>query len=90
METKTVTNDVKNELSKSLERLATLRDEVKVRLHLAELDAKQEWDEKLEPLIIELPGKAGQLGETSREKVHELVAKVESFSSKLRQKASPS
>jgi hypothetical protein len=90
METKTVTDDVKNEISKSLERLATLRDEVKVRLHLAELDAKQEWDEKLEPLISELQSKAGQLGESSREKVQELVSRVEGFYSKLRQKASAS
>jgi hypothetical protein len=87
METKAVTDDVKNEISKSLEKLATLRDEVKVRLHLAELDAKQEWDEKIDPVITELQGKAGQLGESSREKVQELVAKVEGFYNRLRQKA---
>ncbi len=40
-----LTNDVKTEIAKGLEKLATLRDEAQLHLHLATLDAKQEWDD---------------------------------------------
>jgi vacuolar-type H+-ATPase subunit H len=42
--------ELKAELEKSLAHLATLRDEVKVRMHLASMDLKKQWDE-LEPRI---------------------------------------
>ena len=42
--------DLKAELEKSIARLATLRDEVRVRAHLGSLDLKKQWDE-LEPRI---------------------------------------
>ena len=90
MDAKEITADVKNELSKSLEKLATLRDEAKLHIHLAALDAKQEWDEKLDPKITELQGTAQQLGDASKEKVQELVKSVEDFVAKLRSKASAS
>ena len=86
MNTKNLTNDVKNELSKGLDKLALLRDEAKLHLHLATLDAKQEWNDKLEPHIDEIQKTAHELTDHSRAAVHELVAKVEGFVSKLRGK----
>ena len=77
-------NDVKAELTKGIEKLATLRDEAKLHLHLASLDAKQEWDDKLEPSINDLQAKATDLGDTGKIVVLELVDKVEAFVSKLR------
>ena len=77
-------NDVKAELNKGIEKLATLRDEAKLHLHLASLDAKQEWDDKLEPSINDLQTKAADLGDTGKIVVLELVDKVEAFVSKLR------
>ena len=90
MDTQKIRNDVKSEVAKGLERLATLRDEAKLHLHLATLDAKQEWDEKLEPGINDLQAKAAELTETSKIAVHELVERVESFVSRLRGKAASS
>lgn len=84
MDTDKLTNDVKLEISKGLEKLATLRDEAKLHIHLATLDVKQEWDEKLEPKIDELQTKAHELTETSKSAVGELVERVEGFVSKLR------
>ncbi len=78
------TNDIKAEVTKNLEKLGTLRDEVKLHLHLASLDAKQEWDEKLEPRISEIQTTAHQISDASRTAVHELVERVEGFVSKLR------
>lgn len=84
MDAKTITNDVKNELAKGIEKLTMLRDEVKLHIHLASLDAKQEWDEKLEPRINEVSTSAHSAGDASKAAVHDLVTKVESFYAKLR------
>ncbi len=87
MDAKEFTADVKNEVTKSLGKLTTLRDEVKLHLHLATLDAKQEWSDKLEPKIAELQSTAHQLSESSREKVQEVLTAVEEFIAKLKRKA---
>ncbi len=84
MDAKSITNDVKNEVTKGLEKLTTLRDEVKLHLHLASLDAKQEWNDKLEPRINEVSTTAHNATDASRAAVHDLVTKVEGFYAKLR------
>ena len=86
MNTDKISSDVKTEVNKGLEKLATLRDEAKLHLHLASLDAKQEWNDKLEPGINDLQAKAAELTETSKAAVHELVERVEGFVTKLRSK----
>ncbi len=90
MESKGIREDVKTEVNKGLARLGTLRDEVRLHLHLASLDAKQEWDEKLEPRITELQGSAHQMGDASKVAVADLVKRVESFYAKLRGTSSAS
>jgi hypothetical protein len=51
--TSDVRADLKEELKKGLQGLQTLRDEVRVRLHLGSLDAKEEWN-RLEPHLLEV------------------------------------
>jgi hypothetical protein len=46
----------------ALDSLITARDEVRVRLHLASLDAKELWDE-LEAKIVALQGRVGDQAE---------------------------
>jgi hypothetical protein len=75
------TQQIKAELDKNLQKLQTLRDEVKVRLHLASLEAKTEWDEKLAPKILEIETSAKNM--TEQGKLGELVTKVEQFLAKL-------
>jgi hypothetical protein len=84
MDAKGISEDVKNEVTKGLEKLTTLRDEVKLHLHLASLDAKQEWNDKLEPRINEVQSTAHQVGDASRAAVHDLLTRVEGFYAKLR------
>jgi len=86
MKANEVADELKSEITKGIGKLATLRDEAKLHLHLATLDAKQEWDEKLEPRIDELQKSANELSDSTRAVVHELVGKVEGFVSKLRGK----
>jgi ElaB/YqjD/DUF883 family membrane-anchored ribosome-binding protein len=65
------TSDLKTDLSKSLEDLQTLRDEVRVKLHLAGLDAKRRW-EKLEPEIeAAIKHARGDVSDAARKAVHE-------------------
>ena len=86
MKTQDIKDDVKNELAKGLDKLALLRDEAKLHLHLATLDAKQEWSDKLEPRIDELQKAAHELTDNSKVAVQDLLTKVEGFVSKLRGK----
>ncbi|MDB5220364.1 MAG: hypothetical protein JWO86_8291 [Myxococcaceae bacterium] len=89
MDTKTITNDVKNEVTKGIEKLNTLRDEVKLHIHLASLDAKQEWNDKLEPKINEIANTAHNATDASKAAIHDLVTKVEGFYAKLRGNNTP-
>lgn len=86
MDASGIAEDVKNELSKGLDKLTMLRDEAKLHLHLATLDAKQEWDEKLEPRINELQISAHEMTDGTKAAVQDLLARVESFVSNLRGK----
>lgn len=86
MKANEVADELKSEITKGIGKLAMLRDEAKLHLHLATLDAKQEWDEKLEPRIDELQRSAHDLSDSTIAVVHDLVGKVEGFVSKLRGK----
>ena len=78
------TEHIKEEVDKNLEKLRTLRDEVRVQLHLASLDAKQEWDEKLSPKVLELEQAAKEMSESTRARTRELVDRVEKYLANLR------
>jgi alcohol dehydrogenase class IV len=84
------THYIKEEVDKSIAKLMTLRDEVKVQLHLASLDAKKEWDEKLAPKVFEVETSAKNITESTRSTAKELIARLEEFLVHLREKAPPS
>jgi hypothetical protein len=73
------TNVVKGDLERALARVATLRDEVRLHLHLASMDLKKEWDEKLSPRIFEVEAGA-------KDKAQDLVTKLEDFLARLEQR----
>lgn len=64
-----------------VDRITQLRDEVKLRLHLATLEVKKEWDEKLEPKVFEVEKLAKDATETA---VSDLVQRLEEFVIRLR------
>jgi hypothetical protein len=55
------------------ESLAQLRDDLKVRVHLGEMDARDEW-QKLEPKWWELQRKVAAVERASAGAVHEITA----------------
>lgn len=72
--------DVKEDVTQALSKIATLRDEVRLHLHLASLDAKKEWDEVLEPRVLELQ-------EGAKDKATDVAGKLEAFVARLRDAA---
>ena len=71
-------NDLKIELKKGLSQLQTLRDDVRVKLHLANMDLKDQWY-KLEPHLADVEKKAAEATEASRSLIDEAVKKLEKF-----------
>lgn len=63
------TNQIKNELDDTRVLLRTLRDEVRVKLHLASLEAQQAW----KTLDGETEKLAREIGKASRETIDAAV-----------------
>ncbi|AGP39831.1 MULTISPECIES: hypothetical protein [Sorangium] len=77
-----ITSELKSDLTKSLESLQTLRDEIRVRLHLAGMEAKDAWG-KLEPTLLDAEKLAEDVSETSRNALRDILEKVKEFRSSL-------
>jgi len=73
---------LKEEVKKGLDHLRTLRDEVRVRLHLAGMEARDEWN-KLEPHLFEVEQAAHEASETSRRAVADAVERLKKLRASL-------
>jgi predicted nucleic acid-binding Zn-ribbon protein len=71
MNTETLNTDVQHAITK----LQTLRDEIRMRLHLGSLDLQQQWD-KLDPEVAAVEKLSHDASETVKEKAHALVVKL--------------
>ena len=67
-------HSISDDVQQALTKLQGVRDEIRVRLHLASLDLKQQWD-ALDPQVAEVEKMAHDAGETAREKLAELTKK---------------
>ena len=76
------TKDLKADLDKSLTHLKTLRDEVRVKLHLAGMDAKTEWN-KLEPHLDHVMDAAKNASAEAHTAVNEAVASLKKLKDKI-------
>jgi hypothetical protein len=77
------TEDWKTDMKKSLELLRTLRDEVRVQIHLGGMEAKRHWDQ-LEPRLERVEQAAGEATEAAREAVSEAVKSLKALRDSLR------
>lgn len=73
-------NDVKNGLSK----IETLKGEIEVKLHLASMEAKAEWNDKLEPRVHAIADTAKHYTEDAKKAVEDLVSHLGGFVAKLK------
>jgi hypothetical protein len=71
------------DFTKAREELSTLRDEIRVRLHLAKMEARDEWNDVLEPRLHEVEAYALDIGEKARLAARELLNDLREFYGKL-------
>ena len=69
------THHLKDDVSRGLEQLETLRDDVRLRIHLASMDVQDEWA-KLEEELRELQSAARSAGRISAEAVSDLARRL--------------
>lgn len=75
---------VKDEFDKTLNDLRSLRDEIKVKLHLAEMDVKDTWSQKLEPRLRELENRAEGAADKSWAELKDAAQDLKARFNKLR------
>jgi imidazoleglycerol phosphate dehydratase HisB len=76
--------DLKSELDKSIAFLRTLRDEVKVQVHLGRLDAQTKWHEVEPRLEAALQKAATEASEASQKAILDATKALERFADSLR------
>jgi len=75
--------DLRAEMKKGVDLLKTLRDEVKVKLHLAGMDVKDQWA-KLEPELSKVERAADQATESSKKLMDEALNRLKALRDSLR------
>jgi hypothetical protein len=81
------TQDSKHLIASQFNDLKTLRDEIRLELHLAGMDLRDEW-QKLERELPDPSTAAARVKEAASEGLDRLVAQVRSFQTRLREKSS--
>ena len=70
-------------IDQALSELETLSDEIRVKLHLASMDARATWDKDLEPKLEEARRHAREAKAASKKAIEDTVAAFKSFSTQL-------
>lgn len=79
---KTEGEDLRHQIRHRLEELQRLRDEIRVDMHLASMDAKDKWRE-LEPRVRDVETMAKDITEASRKALQEVLDSVRRFRESL-------
>lgn len=82
--------DLKKNLADGLGNVVRLRDEIRVKMHLASLDAVSEWN-RLEPKVTELEGQAkvaiekavDDVSHTTRDALDEVIGAMQKLRDSL-------
>ena len=75
--------DLKAEMKRGVDLLRTLRDEIKVKLHLAGMDVKDQWA-KLEPELSKVERAAEQATESSKKLMEDALNRLKALRDSLR------
>lgn len=76
------TNALEKEIQTGIAHLQQLRDEIRLKLHLAGMDAKDAWA-KLEPKVHEAEQLAHEASEATKHAVEDVLRRVRELSSSL-------
>ena len=69
-------NNLKNTFESGLQELRTLRDEIRVRLHLVGQEARDQWEKHLEPHVGRIEQQLKESGEDTREAMKEALERA--------------
>ena len=87
---KSIQEGIKAESSKVVDELQTLRDEIRLKIHLAGAEGRDAWD-KLEPQLNQFEQRVGNAAEAAAEELKatgsELKANFERFYQSLRSRS---
>lgn len=75
-------------MKENLGKLQTMRDELRVEMHLAGMEAKEKFKE-IEPLVKKAEQLAGDVSEVSRKAMTEIVQKFEEFAKAVKSTKGP-
>ena len=81
-----IKDDVKKQFKEDLEDLKQMRDEIRVKLHLAGQEAKDKWRElepKLEELEVKFEKSGQQLGEATTKLFEEVGQAIREFGARV-------
>ena len=70
-------------IDKTLRELETVADEIRVRVHLAGMDASTTWNEKLEPRLFEARGHASEARAASKLAIEDALKAFKAFAASL-------
>lgn len=76
-------SSLEESLQKSLDELETVTDEIKVKLHLAGMDANKTWDEVLEPKLLAARQHATEAKAAGKKAIDDAVAAFREFAATL-------
>jgi hypothetical protein len=74
----------KQDIQKAVDQLRTIRDEIRLHLHLANVEAKDAWN-KLEPSLGELEQKMGQVTDATKAKAQDLLKRFSELRDRVKQ-----
>jgi hypothetical protein len=77
------TQDIQKAVDQALLELETLTDEIRVKLHLAGMDANDMWSAKLEPRLQAARKHAREAKKASKAAIDDTVAAFKEFASQL-------
>lgn len=82
--TTTNTNEkLGKQIDEAIAELETVTDEIRVKLHLAGMDANDAWNEKLEPRLLAARQHAREAKEASKAAIHDTVKAFKAFAASL-------
>lgn len=76
-------SDLEVSVNKALSDLETVSDEIRVKLHLAGMDANSAWSDKLEPRLFEAREHARQAKDASKAAIEDVVKAFKEFAAAL-------
>lgn len=78
-------NSMSDDIEKVVGSLKTLRDEIRVQIHLAKAELKDEWEE-LEPKFQEMEGKLNDAAEETRQAVNVIADELSTAYQRIKER----